>query len=329
MNKIILMVIGSISMLVSCQSDRQIPTDSVYNTPETRDISNRILNDSTNAELWAERGQILLDLGADSLAVRDFITAANIDTSNSTYCSTVANIYYENKDINSALEWYTKALQRNPRDQDASLAYARISLILRDYDKALTAVNRVLKENPNEPKAYYTKGLIYDDMGNQNKALSSYQTALQIDPRYGDAYLKIGFIYQERDDSTCLQYFQNAYDLDSNIIGLYARGMYYQDHLRYPSAKSEYHKCIEFNPRFSHPYFNMGWIYMKQDSLGLAEQYFDQCLEADPLFADAHYQKGLIDEKRGRPKEAKKQFDMAYSIDSHSVYIQKKYNQYL
>ncbi len=328
MYKIIAMSLMTALMMASCKRGKQLPEDSIYNIPELKDISTQILNDSSNAKLWIERGDILHEHGDDSLALMDYITGANLDTTRSEYSSKVGNVYYEHKDISNALIWYKKALAINPSDLEANLAYARINLILKKYETALNAVNIILKQDPNFAKAYYLKGLIYEDMGDLSKAESSYQTAIQIDPNYSDAYLQLGFILEKKDDSTALQYFDNAFRADSNVLGLYAQAMYYQSHGQYALAKTKYRDCINVNPQFSHPYYNLGYIYLMQDSLEKADEYFTLCTSVDNTFANAYYQKGIIDERKNKIQNAKANFRQAYILDSLSDDIKSKYNKY-
>ncbi len=328
MYKVFVMLAASTFLITACNRGKQLPEDSIYNIPELKDISTQILNDSSNASLWIERGDILHEHGDDSLALMDYITGANLDTTKSEYCSRVGNVYYDNKDVTNALVWYKKSLKINPSDKEANLAYARINLIMRNYDQAIQSVNTIIKQDPSYAKAYYLKGLIFDDMGNKDKAMSSYQTVIQIDPSFSDAYLKMGFIYEEKNDSTCLQYFDNAFRADSNVLGLYASAMYYQNHKQYPQAKNKYQDCINVNPQFSHPYYNLGYIYLQQDSLAKSKEYFNLCLGVDKNFADAYYQKGIIDEKQNKPNDAKANFQQAYLIDSLTPNIKKKYLQY-
>ncbi len=314
-------------ILESCQMKRKLPEDSIYNIPELKHISTEILNDSSNALLYEERGNILLDHGDDSLALIDFITASELDTASARYRSIVAEIYYNHGDVNSATKWYKKALQTDPYDSKANLAYAKLSMILHKYEQAFRSVNLVLKNDPNTAEAYYLKGQIYDDMGNKDKAMSSYQTAIQIDPNMGNAYLKIGFIMQDKGDSLCLDFFQNAYEVDSNVLGLYAQAMYYQNHRRWEDAKKKYKESISFNPSFSHPYYNMGYIYLKQDSLDLADEYFNLCLSVDQAFGQAYYQRGIIAKKKGDQRAAKTYFKQALVADSTLQEPKKELNK--
>jgi tetratricopeptide (TPR) repeat protein len=288
------------SMLCSCGGKKQVekqPVDGVFAHPSVAVVSRAIEAEPGNAELFYKRAMALSDLESDSLALLDLKKAVTLDSGKAAYFSAIGELMFRHKDLAGSVQWFRKAIAINPKDPVAHLQFARMLVYTNDNQKAFTEINTVLRQDPYNAEAYFLKGLAYKNMEDTLKALSSFQTSVQVDPAYYESILQLGLIYSSRKDPLALKYFDNAFAVDStDLMPLYAKGMFYQDQEDYEKAKEIYHSCIVHDPQYGDAYFNTGWILMQQDSLGKAIRQFDFVTKIEPANPEAYYNRGLCHE---------------------------------
>ena len=282
-----------------------------------KNITEQINKSPKDATLYFQRGMLLHKMQIDTLAIKDYKTAASLDTSKAEYFSAVGDLLFENKDITGSVEWLQKAIAKNPTDRKAHLKIAKLFLYIKKYPEAFAEINIVLRHNVYDPEAYFLKGMIYKDMRDTAKAISTFLTAEQVAPEYRDAVLQLGVLYSAKKDSIALRYFEKAYKMDStDVFPLFAKGVFYQDNKNYEPAKEEYKQCILRNRHYADAYFNLGYIYMQQDSVEKAYRQYDIVTKVDPGNPTAYYNRGLCSEMMDSIKKALEDFKLAAALDS-------------
>ena len=285
--------------------------------PALKKITEEIINSPKDATLYYQRGKLLHRMQMDSLAVNDYKMASSLDTTKAEYFSAVGDLLFENKDISGSAVWIQKAIARNPEDQKARLKIAKLFLYIRQYPGAFEQINIVLRKNAREPEAYYLKGLIYKDMKDTAKAISSFFTALNSSPDYRDALIQLGLLYSDKKDKIALKYLDNAFGLDSNdVFPVFAKGVFYQNNGDLELAKETYHECIVRNHRYVDAYFNMGYIFMHQDSVEKAYRQYDIATRIDYMNPTAFYNRGVCNEAMDSLKQAAADYRKALTLDS-------------
>ena len=105
-------------------------------------------------------GKIQAEKGNEKDALRWLKSAAELDEKNHTYIYAYADMCFETGDRRSAEQYYTKAVQLNPRDY-ISLKRRAILLEQRGNDEdAISDVKKSLKIHPNDAEAYVILGNI-------------------------------------------------------------------------------------------------------------------------------------------------------------------------
>ena len=299
-------------------ADKNEDKDPVFSeNPRLKSITEEINKSPKDASLYFERGGVLHKLKLDTLAIKDYKKAAALDTTQAQYFSAVGDILFEHKDITGSIEWIQKAIAKDPTDQKAHLKIAKLFLYMKNYSQAFAEINIVMRKNVYDPEAYFLKGMIYKDMKDTAKAISSFQTAKQVAPDYRDAYIQLGLLYSIKKDPIAIQYLDDAYNMDStDQFPLFAKGVYYQGMKDYPNAKETYRKCILRNPRYADAYFNLGYIYMQEDSVEKSFRQYDIVTKIDPINPTAYYNKGLCNELMNKPKEAIADYRQAHGLDT-------------
>lgn len=308
-----------IMLFIACnnKSGNNTNIPPAYQRPELKDITEKIIKDTANAGLYFQRGNILHRLEDDSLALKDYKKAASLDSSKAEYFSAVGNLLFDHKDISGSIPWLQKAIALNPTDPRAHLKIAKMFMYLQQYDKAFQEINVVLRKDVYNPEPYFLKGMIYKNMGDTTKALSSFLTAVQVAPDYRDAIIQLGQIYSSKQNPVALQYYDNAFKLDTtDVFPLFARGVYYQDQQKYEQAKAEYKNCIEHDNQFADAYLNTGWILLQQDSVEKAWRQYDLVTKIEPNSAAAYYSRGLCSEMMHKKQDAINDYKQALVFNS-------------
>jgi tetratricopeptide (TPR) repeat protein len=299
-------------------------TNPILSSANIRPLTEAIAADTTKAEAWFRRGAALHKMGQDSLALNDWYRAASLDTNRAAYASAIGDLLFEHKDVNTSIKWLERALRHNPSDPTAHLKIAKLMLFTKDYGKAFNEINIVLRQDTYNPEGYFLKGLVYKDLKDTNKAISSFQTVLNVAPDYREAAIQLGQIYTQRGDDLGLQYYENAFKLDTtDVFPLYARGMYYQNKGQYEAAKAEYARCILRNTQYADAYFATGFVLLQQDSLEKARRQFDHVTRIAPSNARAYYNRGLCSELMGDKDAAAADYRQALTFDPHYATAQE------
>ena len=283
-----------------------------------RDITMKIAGNPKDATLFYKRGSYLHKIQYDSLALKDFKMASSLDTNNASYYSAIGDLLFENHDLAGSVTWIQKAISKNPSDKKAHLKIAKLFLYIRDYAKAFAEINNnVLRVDVHNPEAYFLKGMIYKDLRDTDKAISSFQTAIQESADYRDAVVQLGLLYSAKKDPLTPDYLDKAYMMDSSdVMPIFAKGVYYQELKDTVRAKEEYKKCILKNHHYANAYFNMGYLLLQQDSVLKAWRQFDLVVKNDPRNPTGYYNRGVCSEIMDSVKSAISDYKIAASMDT-------------
>lgn len=303
-------------LIISCGDESTQGDTMTYTEPALVKINEEIEKSPQDADLYYERGSILDRLERDSLALIDYKKAISLDSTRAEYYSAIGDMLFEHKDIEGSTVWLEKALALNPEDKKAHLKLAKLFLYIEQYTKAFSEINIVLRQDVYNPEGYYLKGMIYKNLNDTNKAISSFQTALQVEPKYREAMVQLGIMYSKKGDPLALKYYDNAYQLDTmDVFPVYAKGVYHQDLGNYEMAKQFYRETINLDNQYVNAYFNMGYVYMQQDSIEKAYRHYDIVTRIYPQDPEGYFNRGLCNELLGKKEEAIKDYKQALVFD--------------
>lgn len=285
--------------------------------PKLKSITEQITKSPKDADLYFQRGILLQKMQVDSLALNDYKTAIALDSSKAEYYSAIGDLLFEDRNITESVQWLKKAIAKNPTDRKAHLKIAKLFLYIKKYQDALDEINIVLRKDVYDPEAYFLKGMIYKDSRDTAKAISTFLTAEQVAPEYKDAIIQLGMLYSAKKDPVALSYFDKVFKLDSSdVFPLFAKGVFYQNNNNLEAAKEQYKECIVRNRHFADAYFNMGSIYMQQDSVAKAYKQYDIVTKIDPGNPTAYYDRGVCNERLDSIKQAVEDYKLASALDS-------------
>lgn len=110
---------------------------------------------------------------------------------------------YEAKEGNheKAIEYFSKAIEKNPKDNNAYFNRAYSQQLLGGKEKKVIAdYSKSLKLNPNDNEAYMNRGIVFMEIGEIDNAISDFKKSIKLVSDYASAYLNLGNAYLLKND---------------------------------------------------------------------------------------------------------------------------------
>ncbi len=188
---------------------------------------------------------------------------------------------------------------------------------LQNFEEAKSFYEQAKRYLPNDGAPYFNIGQCHRRLGEDDKAMELYREALAVDPKYGDAHNLMGFVFENKKNySEALKSYMKAVKYNpknSKYLFRVAYLLHYKLE-RFDEALSYYEKVIQLRPEDVETYFNIGYLYYKQDKDKLAMSYFAKTIEIDPGYYRGFSYIGYIYYNKGNYREARKQFDFSLKI---------------
>jgi len=298
-----LMIAG---LLPACKNDPK-PSPAVLQAaqtdPELANLNTLLAQNPKDDSLLYRRAKIYYKLEGYDEALNDISAAMKLDSSKAPYYHLMADVlmdYARPNDSKMAIRVLTRAAEKFPNRIPTLLKLSEFQLIVRKHGDALTTLNKILIRDPQNAEAFFMSGRVALDKGDTLNAIGALRKSVQIDAQNVEAWMFLGKIFSRRNNPQAIQYFDNALRIDSNFLEAREyKGAYYKRRGEFDKAFEVYHDIIVRNPDYANAYFDMGMIYLEQDSLNKAYANFDIATKTDVLFVEAFYYRGLCAEMMG------------------------------
>lgn len=132
--------------------------------------------------------------GKNDLAVIRYRLALNANNNPETW-RTLGNLYMEMGDPFKAQNCFQKAIELNPKIEDAQLQLGLFYLQQKKTDEAKAAFEKVVEQNPKNEKAFFNLGVLKMDAGLFQEAIDYFKKAKEVNPGYADATYNLGVCY--------------------------------------------------------------------------------------------------------------------------------------
>ncbi len=300
----------------ACKGKNDAPAAVIGSGDPTVDrLSALIEKNPKNDSLFYFRGRQYWELDAYDQAIADATKAILIDSLKPAYYLLLADAHFDYarpNDSKRALSVMEKACTLFPEDKETYLRTSEYYLIVRQHNEALKKLNHVLTRDPLNAEAYFITGRITLDQGDTTRTIKSLQKSVQLDADNKDAWVFLGRIYSNRFNDNAIQFYDNALRLDSTDVQVQEyKAAHYKRKGDFKKAFELYRKIIIEHPDYSNAFFDMGLIYLEQDSLDKAHAHFEQAIRTDPLFVIAYYYRGVTSETKGDTKAAIEDYKQA------------------
>ena len=311
MMKKICFILMSILIISSCSEntlkknnnkndDADIVTSSVNKT-NIELITDSILLDSMNVDLYVQRARLNLANEKVSHAIRDVNTALSLDRKNIDAHLVLADIYYALGDDDNILLTLNKACEYAPLDTRPIIKLSELSFLQGNFRMAGAYIDKALELDKYNPKAYYMRGMIAISSNDTAAALNNFMISRMQQADFVDPLIQIAHIYAAKDDTIAKMFFEeavNAAPYNSYIAYDYA--MYLQENGYPEEALSCYDSLLKQIPDNTDFIYNKGYVYLVY--LGDNEKAldcFDKVLEIDPTSVNTLFNKGRTFEQMG------------------------------
>ncbi len=278
-------------------------------------LGQSIAADPLNGELYYQRAQLYYDREQFDEAISDMAQAMQIDSVNADFHHLLADIFLDYYKSRQAVITMERAARLHPERIPTLLKLSEFQHILKQHDASFKTLDKILKLDPQNAEAYFMMGLNLREINEQDRAIDAFQTAVEIDPDLKDAWILLGDLFAAQDNPIALRYYDNAIRLDSTSIDyIYAKANYLHQQGNLEESQTLYQKVLLLDPQNANAYYNIGLLYMEQDSLVRGAEHFKLATQTDPLFVMAYFYRGVAAEEMGDVTAAKGFYEQVLTL---------------
>lgn len=305
------------AFLFSCtgKNDAAGKKSSSTGNPALDSLNTLISADPTNAQLYAGRAAIFLELNNYDNALADLQTAITTDSLQPPYYHLLTDVYIQYFKSWQALRAIQKAADLFPNDIPTLHKLAETQLLLRQYAESLSTLNSLLTLDPNNADAHLLLGMNFKESGDTARAINSFQKAVNLNSELLDGWINLGQLHESRGHAVAGKYYETAVQIaPENVLAHHAKADYLSRSDDLDGALASYRTILEINPEYVEACFNSGLIYLDLDSIPQARQQFDRAVSISPLHVRAYYYRGYCSEQSGDLAQAEADYRKALSF---------------
>ena len=112
-----------------------------------------------------------------------------------------ARLAESDNDTPKAVEWFRKAIEINPKNADAYIAFAEMSFNHGAFKVGIDFLDVGIHELPSEARLYLARGVLEEQMTQMDAALRDFQEAHRLDPQLSFAEDAMGMLMSQNHDS--------------------------------------------------------------------------------------------------------------------------------
>lgn len=315
MKKTILILSLLAMLLPACNHKKDMAQMSDTEKLEVLDI--QLSKHSKDADLYHQRGEILLKLGRVNEAIADLKQAVELEPKEISHLMTLGDAYFANGDVDHSYQVFQQAIDLDNHNTEAYLKLGEIAFYSRDYDRAMENLGKVTAVDKENRTAFFMKGFIYKETGDTNNAVFYFRKVCDLYPEYEPAFEELGTLYAIHKNPLAVEYLSTAIKLEpNNTNALYCLAMYYQDKQMMDEAEELYKQILDINANHKDAWHNRGWIELfYYNDYDLAIEYFTKAIQADNQFIEAHSNRACAYELKGDKNNAEICYKSALEID--------------
>jgi tetratricopeptide (TPR) repeat protein len=241
-------------------------------------------------------------------ALDAYNTALELDPENADAYAGRGHVYLDLEDYDTALADEDRAIELDEDCQQAySLRGSLYSVVFADYDAAEADFNRAIELDPSDHEALNDRAALYLSMHEWERAIDDLDRALAIGG-FAMGYYNRGYAYRRLDeDEQAVEDLTNAIILYPYFVSAYyERGAAYQGLQDHDAAVSDYITVLELG--FNDPgNIRDRAFYMREDgeeALDSLLVLYDYLAELTPSDAYTYFCRGTVHEMKGNTQEA-------------------------
>ncbi|MBK8505579.1 MAG: tetratricopeptide repeat protein [Saprospiraceae bacterium] len=317
-----LLLLLALCLGLGCQTqevqDGQVVAKNII--PELERLNALIQSNLNDGNLRFQRGAMYYDQGRYPEAIIDLQKSTNLDSLDVEAWHLLADALLDNLQSREALETMETTAKLFHSRIPTLLKLSEFQLILKRYSEAMTTLRQIQSIESQNPDAYFMKGMVFKENGDTAQAIAQFQLATKENPKLIDAWINLGHLLEAQNNPDALRYFDAGLTISpGHRLILHAKSQYLARANRIEEAKAVYRQMIEIEPYDSEPYYDLGLLYLDQDSLIRAAAHFDLRMKIDPLFVRAYFYRGLTRELMGEIDGARIDYEQTLQIDPKNM----------
>lgn len=197
---------------------------------------------------------------------------------------------HQNKNFNTAKNYYKNHLLENKNDVEAIFSYSILLFEMGNIDEAIKIIDRAIFINPANIKFLNNRAFYFFSLNSYQKSLNDYYKIISIDPKNDETLNNIGRIYNKIFNySDAINCFDKAIKINNKkYYYFYNRGNSYLKINKSQLAINDFIKSITLNPRHFKSFHNMALAYEQELNIDMAMQNYKKSIEINPKYYESY-----------------------------------------
>ena len=279
--------------------------------------SHKILDSTTRALVYRNRGWCYTRKANDDQAIRDFTESIRLDPQPLFSVFNRGLAYVRKGDFEKARADFTTTLGKDPNQADAYYNRGSIFMLRGDWDLAIADFNEAIRCVPFESQYFVDRGIACAASDRVDAAIADFDSALRLFPGHAGAYVHRAAAYARKGNLA-----KGLADIDEAIAAMpgapqlhFARGYIYLDRGMPDKAIENFKEAIRLRPDYDYAYLQLARAAMQNGAWREVVTYVEKTLELNPKIAGAYFLRGRALMVQGKFDEAIAAFDQTLRMD--------------
>jgi tetratricopeptide (TPR) repeat protein len=237
---------------------------------------------------------------------------------------TLAEVLTRGRAFAEAVSTYKNITELDPDSDEAYLKMGTVYIEMRNWKEAISPLERAVELNSDNTDAYYNIGVAYEELKDYEKAIENYKKYIESNPQdLKDTYLRLGIgqLELERFEGAADSLEHAIVNNPENDNLKYRLAETYQKTGKYEKAANIYISLAKNNPDNAQFYYNM--MVRMYDEANMPDKAIESAkklIEVEPDSPDAYYNVGYMYMRQDRFSEAIPLFEKAIELDPELEY---------
>lgn len=277
-------------------------------------------------EAYIENGLVNKEMRRLEDAKSNFVKALALDSNNETIIAELAEIYFNYRQYEQAIEFAQKCKTCAGMDRIMAISYYQME----DYARAERLLVALSTKNPTDAELAYITARNYLDMGFEAKAIPFYVRAISLDKSKAGWHYELGLIYYNNGN------FKGAVESFNQAINHgYARNNDVNENLGFAylhsgdveNGEKLLNEIVTRKAGDKELIMNVAYAFYNLKQYDKSLDYCQRLLELDMKDGKALYQAGLCFQKKGLVERGMQMCDKAIELDPSLAALKtKKHN---